>query len=326
MKAEATTGLPQMTINYNRNKLAQYGLQINTLNQTVQSAFAGGTAGVIFEGEKRFDLVVRLSDQNRKDISDVQNLYINLPSGAQIPLREIADVSYKAGPMQISRDNTNRRTYVGVNVRGRDVKSLVTEIKSKLDAQLELPSGYFIRYGGAFENLERASNRLQTVVPIALLLIFILIYFALKSLPQTLMIYIAIPMATIGGVVALWLRDMPFSISAGVGFIVLFGVAVLNGLVMISGLNELKEEGVTNLKDRIVEGTKRRIRPIMLTAFTDVLGFLPMAISSSAGAEVQRPLATVVIGGLLTSTLLTLFVLPILYHWVENKSFTFKPK
>ncbi|WP_242093142.1 CusA/CzcA family heavy metal efflux RND transporter [Aestuariivivens sediminicola] len=324
MKAEATTGLPQMTINYNRNKLAQYGLQINTLNQTVQSAFAGGIAGVIFEGEKRFDLVVRLSSQNRKDISDVKNLYINLPSGAQIPLREIADVSYKSGPMQISRDNTNRRTYVGINVRGRDVKSLVTEIKSKLDAQLELPSGYFIRYGGAFENLERASNRLKTVVPIALLLIFILIYFALKSLPQTLMIYIAIPMATIGGVVALWLRDMPFSISAGVGFIVLFGVAVLNGLVMISGLNELKEEGVTNLKDRIIEGTKRRIRPIMLTAFTDVLGFLPMAISASAGAEVQRPLATVVIGGLLTSTLLTLFVLPILYHWVENKSFKFK--
>ncbi|MCL4161328.1 UNVERIFIED_CONTAM: hypothetical protein GTU68_045398, partial [Idotea baltica] len=234
MKAEATTGLPQMTITYNRNKLAQYGLQINTLNQIVESAFAGGTAGIIFEGEKRFDLVVRLNSQNRKDISDVQNLYINLPSGAQIPLREVADISYKGGPMQISRDNTNRRTYVGINVRGRDVKSLVMEIKSKLDAKLELPTGYFIRYGGAFENLERASNRLLTVVPIALLLIFVLIYFALKSLPQTLMIYIAIPMATIGGVVALWLRDMPFSISAGVGFIVLFGVAVLNGLVMIS--------------------------------------------------------------------------------------------
>ncbi|SFZ93066.1 cobalt-zinc-cadmium resistance protein CzcA [Flaviramulus basaltis] len=323
MKAEATTGLPQMTITYNRSKLAQYGLQINTLNQIVQSAFAGGTAGTIFEGEKRFDLVVRLSSDNRNDITDVQNLFINLPSGIQIPLREIADVTYKAGPMQISRDNTNRRTYVGINVRGRDVKSLVTEIKSKLDAKLELPSGYFIRYGGAFENLERASNRLQTVVPIALVLIFILIYFALKSVSQTLMIYIAIPMATIGGVIALWLRDMPFSISAGVGFIVLFGVAVLNGLVMISGLNELKEEGVTNLKDRIIEGTKRRIRPIMLTAFTDVLGFLPMAVSASAGAEVQRPLATVVIGGLLTSTLLTLFVLPILYHWVETKSLKF---
>ena len=324
MKAEATTGLPQMTITYNRDKLAQYGLQINTLNQIVQSSFAGGTAGTIFEGEKRFDLVVRLTAKNRKDITDVQNLFVNLPSGAQIPLREIADVTYKAGPMQISRDDTNRRTYVGINVRGRDVKSLVTEIKSKLDAKLELPSGYFIRYGGAFENLERASNRLQTVVPIALLLIFVLIYFALKSLPQTLMIYIAIPMATIGGVVALWLRDMPFSISAGVGFIVLFGVAVLNGLVMISGLNELKEEGVTNLKDRIIEGTKRRIRPIMLTAFTDVLGFLPMAISASAGAEVQRPLATVVIGGLLTSTLLTLFIIPILYHWVETKSLRFR--
>jgi cobalt-zinc-cadmium resistance protein CzcA len=325
MRAEATTGLPQMTIAYNRNKLAQYGLQINNLNKMVQSAFAGGNAGVIFEGEKRFDLVVRLNAQSRKDITDIQNLFINLPSGVQIPLREVADISYKAGPMQISRDNTNRRTYVGVNVRGRDVKSLVTEIKSKLDSELELPPGYFIRYGGAFENLERASDRLKTVVPIALLLIFILIYFALKSLPQTLMIYIAIPMATIGGVVALWLRDMPFSISAGVGFIVLFGVAVLNGLVMVSGLNELKDEGVTNLKDRITEGTKRRIRPIMLTAFTDILGFLPMAVSASAGAEVQRPLATVVIGGLLTSTLLTLFVLPILYHWVESKSFKFKP-
>jgi cobalt-zinc-cadmium resistance protein CzcA len=209
---------------------------------------------------------------------------------------------------------------VGVNVRGRDVESLVNEIKTKLDANLDLPPGYFIRYGGAFENLERASDKLQTVVPVALFLIFILIYFALKSFPQTLMIYLAIPMATIGGVFALWLRDMPFSISAGVGFIVLFGVAVLNGLVMISGLNELKEEGITDLKERIIEGTKRRVRPIMLTAFTDILGFLPMAISASAGAEVQRPLATVVIGGLITSTLLTLFILPIFYQWVEKRA------
>ena len=320
MRAEATSGLPQMTIKYNRNKLAQYGVSVDQLNTMVQSAFAGGYAGVIFEGEKRFDLVVRLDEKNRTDINDIRNLYINLPNGSQIPLQELAAIEYTPGPMQISRDNTNRRTYVGVNVRGRDVESLVNEIKDKLDANLELPPGYFIRYGGAFENLERASERLQTVVPIALLLIFILIYFALKSFPQTLMIYLAIPMATIGGVFALWLRDMPFSISAGVGFIVLFGVAVLNGLVMISGLNELKEEGVTNLKDRIMEGTKRRIRPIMLTAFTDILGFLPMAISASAGAEVQRPLATVVIGGLITSTLLTLFILPIFYQWVEKRS------
>ncbi|MEW7278721.1 CusA/CzcA family heavy metal efflux RND transporter [Aquimarina sp. 2201CG1-2-11] len=324
MKVEATTGQPQISIHYNRNKLAQYGLQINTLNNTVQTAFSGGNAGVIFEGEKRFDLVVRLDKSNRSDISDIQNLFINVPSGAQIPLRELADISYQPGPMQISRDNTNRRTYVGINIRDRDVKSVVDDIQAVLDKNLNLPPGYYIRYGGAFENLERASNRLRTVVPIALLLIFVLIYFALQSLPQTLLIYIAIPMATIGGVFALWLRDLPFSISAGVGFIVLFGVAVLNGLVMISGLNELKEEGITNLKDRILEGTKRRIRPIMLTAFTDVLGFLPMAISLSAGAEVQRPLATVVIGGLFTSTLLTLFILPIIYHWVEKGVFSFK--
>jgi len=319
MKVEAIDGLPQITIIYNRNKLAQYGLQINELNSIVQSAFAGGKAGVIFEGEKRFDLVVRLQEENRASIDDIQNLFVTLPLGTQIPLREVAHISYEPGPMQISRDNTNRRTYVGINIRDRDVKSVVEDIQQRLDDQFQLPPGYFLRYGGAFENLERASNRLQTVVPIALLLIFILIYFALKSLPQTIMIYLAIPMATIGGVFALWLRDMPFSISAGVGFIVLFGVAVLNGLVMISGLNELKEEGVTNLKDRIIQGTKRRIRPIMLTAFTDILGFLPMAISASAGAEVQRPLATVVIGGLLTSTLLTLFILPIFYQWVEKR-------
>lgn len=320
MRAEATSGLPQMTIKYNRDKLAQYGVSIDQLNTIVQSAFAGGYAGIIFEGEKRFDLVVRLDEQNRTDINDIRNLYINLPNGSQIPLQELANIEYTPGPMQISRDNTNRRTYVGVNVRGRDVESLVNEIKTKLDANLDLPPGYFIRYGGAFENLERASDKLQTVVPVALFLIFILIYFALKSFPQTLMIYLAIPMATIGGVFALWLRDMPFSISAGVGFIVLFGVAVLNGLVMISGLNELKEEGITDLKERIIEGTKRRVRPIMLTAFTDILGFLPMAISASAGAEVQRPLATVVIGGLITSTLLTLFILPIFYQWVEKRA------
>ncbi|GGZ61860.1 acriflavine resistance protein B [Mesonia mobilis] len=319
MKVEATTGLPQITVNYNRNKLAQYGLQINKLNTLIQTAFAGGKAGVIFEGEKRYDLVVRLAESERKNIQNVENLYVDLPNGNQIPLREIANISYQPGPMQISRDNTNRRTYVGINIRNRDVQSVVEDIQQKLDEEFKLPAGYYIRYGGAFENFERASNRLQTVVPIALVLIFILIYFALKSFAETLMIYLAIPMATIGGIFALWLRDMPFSISAGVGFIVLFGVAVLNGLVMINGLNELKEEGEKNLTNRILKGTKRRVRPIMLTAFTDVLGFLPMAISASSGAEVQRPLATVVIGGLITSTLLTLFILPILYQWIEKK-------
>lgn len=320
MKVEATSGLPQMTVKYNRHKLAQYGIHVEDLNTVVQSAFAGGKAGVIFEGEKRFDLVIRLDQQHRKSIDDLKNLYINLPNGSQIPLKEVADISFQPGPMQISRDNTNRRTYVGINVRGRDIKSLVEEIQQKLDAQLDLPPGYYIRYGGAFENLERASKRLQIVVPIALGLIFLLIFFALKSFKQSMMIYMAIPLAAIGGIFSLWLRDMPFSISAGVGFIVLFGVAVLNGLVLISGWNELKEEGMSDLNERIRLGARRRIRPILLTALTDVLGFLPMAVSTSAGAEVQQPLATVVIGGMITATLLTLFVLPILYRWVENRS------
>jgi heavy metal efflux pump (cobalt-zinc-cadmium) len=320
MKVEATAGLPQITVNYKSDMLARYGLNVVQLNQLVSSAFAGGTAGIIFEGEKRFDLVVRLNQINRTNINDIRELYITLSNGSQIPLREVADIKYEGGPMQISRENTARRTYVGINVRGRDIKSLVEEIQEKLDKNLDLPAGYYIRYGGAFENLERASKRLQVVIPIALGLIFLLIFFALKSMKQSIMIYMAIPFAAIGGIYSLWLRDMPFSISAGVGFIVLFGVAVLNGLVLISSLNELKEEGITSIKDRILKGTRRRIRPILLTASTDVLGFLPMAISTSAGAEVQRPLATVVIGGLLTSTLLTLIVLPILYQWLENRS------
>jgi cobalt-zinc-cadmium resistance protein CzcA len=324
MKVEATTGMPQITVHYNREKLAQYGLQIDEMNRLVQTAFAGGKAGVVFEGERRFDLVVRLGEEHRNNISDVENLFVSLPNGASIPLREVAEIGYQTGPMQISRDNTNRRTAVGINIRNRDVKSVVEDIQEKLDAELELPPGYFIRYGGAFENLERATNRLEIVVPIALFLIFILIYFALRSFRQTLMIYIAIPMAAIGGVFALWLRGMPFSISAGIGFIVLFGVAVLNGLVLVSGLNELRKNKELLLKERIAQGTRRRIRPIMLTALTDIFGFLPMAISTSAGAEVQRPLATVVIGGLITATLLTLFVLPVLYKWVEEKQFNLK--
>ena len=319
MRVEATTGLPQITVRYNRYKVAQYGLNIEELNTIIQSAFAGGTAGVIFEGERRFDLVVRLNEKNRTGIDDLKNLFINVSNGSQIPLQEVADISYLPGPMQISRDNTNRRTYVGINVRGRDIESLVAEIKQKLDTELKLPPGYYIRYGGTFENLERASKRLKILVPVALGLIFLLIFLALKSIKQATMIFVAIPLSAIGGVFSLWIRDMPFSISAGIGFIVLFGVAVLNGLVLISGWNELKSEGDLNINDRIRLGAKRRIRPILLTALTDILGFMPMAVSKSAGAEVQQPLATVVIGGMLSATLLTLFILPILYRWVEQR-------
>lgn len=318
IKAEATRGLPQITVRYNRTKLGQYGLKIKDLNTVVETAFSGGVAGVIYEGERMFDLVVRLDEAHRQSIDDLRNLFVNTPDGNQVPLKEVAEISYQPGPMQISRDNTNRRTYVGINVEGRDVKSLVEEIQQTLDEKLELPSGYYIRYGGAFENLERASKRLTLVVPLALALIFMLVFFAIKSFKQTLMIYVAIPFAAVGGIFSLYLRDMPFSISAGVGFIVLFGVAVLNGLVLISGFNELKEEGKLSLGEIIKQGSIRRIRPIFLTASTDILGFLPMAISTSAGAEVQRPLATVVIGGMLTSTLLTLVVLPVLYKMVES--------
>ncbi|GGZ63893.1 CusA/CzcA family heavy metal efflux RND transporter [Mesonia mobilis] len=319
VNAERTSGLPQMTVKFNRDKIAQYGLDIQKVNDYISTAFAGGTAGVIFEGEKRFDLVVRFDEDHRKNIDDLRGMYIDLPDGTQVPIKEIADIEYVPGPMQISRDDTYRRTYVGVNARGRDVESVVNDIQQKLDEELELPPGYYITYGGEFENLQSAKDRLVIVVPIALFLIFVLLYFALKSFSQSIMIYMAIPLAAIGGVFALWLRGMPFSISAGVGFIVLFGVAVLNGLVLINRFNSLKEEGVTSLRDRIFTGTKERIRPIMLTATTDIFGFLPMAFSTSAGAEVQQPLATVVIGGMLTATLLTLVVLPVLYTFVEKR-------
>ncbi|MFK5891164.1 MAG: CusA/CzcA family heavy metal efflux RND transporter [Flavobacteriaceae bacterium] len=321
VRAEATEGLPQITVKYQRAKLAKYGLSIDKLNRYLSTAFAGADAGIIFEGEKRFDLVVRFSKTYRQSIDDLRNLFVDLPNGTtQVPLKELADISYKPGPMQISRDNTYRRVSVGVNVRGRDVESMVEEVQQKLDKKLDLPEGYFIEYGGSFENLKRAKDRLTIVVPIALALIFILLYFALNSFTQAAMIYMAVPLATIGGVYLLAVRGMPFSISAGVGFVVLFGVAVLNGLVLVSRFNSLKLEGMTNLNKRIILATEERLRPILLTAVAAIMGFMPMAISSSAGAEVQRPLATVVIGGLISSTLLTLLVVPVLYYLVERNS------
>ncbi len=315
---ERTDGLPQITVKYDRQRVAQYGLRIEDLNMYVSSAFAGSSAGVVFEGEKRFDLVIRLSDDYRKSIDNLKHLYINIPNGTQIPLSEVADISYQSGPMQISRDQASRRIYVGVNVRGRDVASVVADIQKQLEHKLNMPAGYRLEYGGEFQNLQEAKSRLMIVLPIAMSLIFILLYFALKSIKQSLMIYMAVPLATIGGVLALILRGMSFSVSAGVGFIVLFGVAVLNGLVLINRFNSLKKEGMSNVNRRIITGTRERIRPILLTATAAMLGFLPMAVSGSAGAEVQRPLATVVIGGLFTATLLTLIVVPLLYSLEER--------
>ena len=319
---EPVTGLPQIIIDYNRNMIAQYNLNIADVNKEVNTAFAGQNAGNIYEGEKHFDLVVRLSGEKRQSIKDVENLLIPAPNGNQLPLSQIADVSIKNGPNQIQREDAKRRIVVGFNVRGRDVKSIVNELQQKVDAQIKFPPAYYTTYGGAFENLNAATQRLMIAVPVSLLLIFILLYFAFNSVKQGLLIYSAIPLSAIGGIFFLALRGMPFSISAGVGFIALFGIAVLNGIVLIAEFNRLKKEGMKNKKRIVLMGTKVRLRPVLMTAFVASLGFLPMALSNGAGAEVQRPLATVVIGGLMIATFLTLFVLPVLYILFEN----IKPK
>lgn len=324
LRVEQTQGLPQMMVSYERNKIAQYGLNIRDLNTALRTAFAGEAAGVVFEEERRFDLVVRLENKYRQDIDNIRNLFVPLPNGKQIPLKEVAKIELRDGPMQISRDDAKRRIVIGVNARNRDTESLVGEIREKLDEELNLPSGYYVRYGGQFENLIAAKERLSIAVPAALLLIFVLLFFTFKSVKQALLIFTAIPLSAIGGVYALWLRDMPFSISAGVGFIALFGVAVLNGIVLIAYFNQLKNEGTSDVSERILIGTQVRLRPVVMTAAVAALGFLPMALSSSAGAEVQRPLATVVIGGLITATLLTLVVLPVLYSIFDGMSIRVK--
>ena len=318
IKAEQVTGMPQITVRYNPDKMALYGLNVGDLNKVVRTGFAGEATGKVYEGERRYDLVVRLDKDFRQDISNVKNIFISLPSGNQIPLEQVADVNFEQGPAQISREDGRRRIVIGLNVRGRDVKSVVNDIQARLDAKLKLPEGYYITYGGQFENLVEANKRLAVAVPAALLLIFVLLYFTFHSVKQSLLIFTAIPLSAIGGVFALWLRGMPFSISAGIGFIALFGVAVLNGIVLIGYFNQLKAEGWDDILARIKEGTKVRLRPVVMTAAVASLGFLPMALSSGAGAEVQKPLATVVIGGLITATLLTLIVIPILYFLLEK--------
>ena len=308
---EKVEGLPQMLVRYDRGKIARYGLNISEVNDVITSGFAGKAAGVIFEGERKFDLVVRYGQKFRRDIDDIKNATITNDAGLQIPLKELADIQYTEGPAKISRDNTRRRIVVSVNVRNRDLESVVTDARKLISGNVLLPIGYSVSYGGQFENLRNARERLTFAVPLALCLIFIMLFFAFGSIKEAFLVFTAIPLAAIGGVFLLWIRGLPFSISAGVGFIALFGIAVLNGIVLIEHYKYLMASGAyQNLKDIIIEGTKQRMRPVLLTASTDALGFLPMAISTSAGAEVQRPLATVVIGGLITATLLTLIVLP----------------
>lgn len=315
---EPIDGLPQLIIKYKRNLIAQYGLNIQDINKVVNTAFAGQSSGLIYEDEKRFDLVVRLAGEQRKNIEGVQNLLIPTPKGTQIPLNQVADILIQESVNQIQRDDAKRRIIVGFNVGNRDVQSIVNDLQTQIEKEIKLPTGYYVTYGGAFENLVAAKKRLSLAVPVSLLLIFLLLYFAFSSVKQGLLIYSAIPLSAIGGILLLAVRGMPFSISAGIGFIALFGVAVLNGIVLISEYNRIKKDGETDLKQIVLQGTKHRLRPVLMTAFVASLGFLPMAISNGAGAEVQRPLATVVIGGLLIATFLTLFVLPVLYILFEK--------
>jgi cobalt-zinc-cadmium resistance protein CzcA len=315
---EKTTGLPQIKVAYNRQKLAMYGVDVSLLNTYLSAAFGGAIAGVVFEGEKRFDMVLRLQNEKRKDIDDIRTLLIQTPLKGQVPLAEFADINYTTGPAKISRDNTQRRVVVSVNVRNRDLQSVIHDIQQIIDEHIQLQPGNYIEYGGQFENLQSASRRLLIAVPVALLLIFIFLHFAFQSLKDAIMIFTAIPLATVGGVLLLWIRGMPFSVSAGVGFIALFGIAVLNGIVLIEHFKDLQKEGVKNMRELIITGTRDRLRPVLLTAGAAAMGFLPMAISTGAGAEVQRPLATVVIGGLVTSTMLTMIALPLLFEIFYN--------
>ncbi len=313
ISVDKITGLPQMKVDFKRDELARYGLNIQDLNDVIATGFAGRSTGVVFEGEKRFDLVVRLKESERNSLEDLSNLIIDAPNGNKITLSDVADIRYGKSPAMISREDTRRRTTVGVNVRQSDLETVVNKIRDKLDSELSLPAGYSVEYGGQFENLKKAKSRLQIAVPFALLLIFILLYFALRSVKDTVLIFLSIPFAAVGGILLLWLRDMPFSISGGVGFIALFGIAVLNGIILIDYINTYKAKGEAITPELMKKVTKERIRAILLTASSTALGFLPMAISTGSGAEVQRPLATVVIGGLITSSLLTLVVLPVVY-------------
>lgn len=321
INVEKVTGLAQIQVEYNRDRLAQYGLSISDANKVLRTAFAGSQAGVVFDQEKRFGMVVRLDKDYRQSLDDIRNLNVALPNGGQIPFSQIGSVEIKSGPAQVSRENTKRRITIGFNVRNRDIESVIKDVSKQIDAKVQLPTGYYVTYGGQFKNLEAAKERLAIAVPVALLLIFVLLFFTFHSIKQTLLIYTAVPMSLIGGILALWIRGMNFSISAGVGFIALFGIAVLNGIVLIAEFNQLEKNGVTDIYERVIKGINTRMRPVIMTASVASLGFLPMALSTSAGAEVQKPLATVVIGGLITATLLTLVILPVFYIFFSTFSF-----
>ncbi len=326
VKVEQTTGLPVLTINIDRDKAARYGLNIGDVQDTIAVAVGGRQAGTLYEGDRRFDMVVRLSDAMRKDIDGLSALLIPVPAPLNaaadqigfIALKEVASLDLVLGPNQVSRENGKRLVIVSANVRGRDIGSFVAEAGEVIEREVQVPAGYWTSWGGQFEQLQSAAKRLRIVVPVALLLVFGLLFMMFNNLKDGLLVFTGIPFALTGGVMALWLRDIPLSISAGVGFIALSGVAVLNGLVMIAFIRNLREEG-RSLSDAINVGALTRLRPVLMTALVASLGFIPMALATGTGAEVQRPLATVVIGGILSSTILTLLILPALYQLAHRR-------
>ena len=323
---EQVSGLPQIQVRYNRERMAVYGVSVDEVGKVLETTFAGSVAGSVYEGDKKFDIVLRM-DPSHRNAEALGELSIPLPDGGKVPLSQVADIVYESAPAQVSHEDGARRIYVGFNVKGRDVQSTVDEIQQILDSKLSMPDGYYYKYGGEFENLQSATRRLLVVIPVALVVILLLLYATVRNFRESLFVFSAIPLAAIGGVWALWLRSMPFSISAGVGFIALFGVAVLNGIVLVGQMNQLQhehpvaagEDVAEAIHRRIVESCMVRLRPVLMTAMVASMGFLPMAISQGDGAEVQRPLATVVIGGLVTSTLLTLLVLPAVYKMFTKK-------
>ena len=321
VQVQKVGGLPQIIVKYDRRILASYGIPMSDVNRVVQTAFAGGKAGIIYDGEKRFDLTIRLASEDRNSVEDLGSLLVQDKNKNLIPLKELAEISIEKGPAEISRENGQRRLNVGFNVRGRDVESIVNEAQTLINKKIVLPDGYYLDYGGQFENLQRAKARLAVVVPLSLLIIFVLLFITFGRVKESLIIYAAIPLSAVGGVYALWIRDMALSISAGIGFIALFGIAVLNGILLIGEFKTLKDEHeIDDVYRRVLTGIKERFRQVLMTSATAALGFIPMAVSHSAGAEVQKPLATVVIGGLVTSTALTLIVLPVIYIIFSKKN------
>jgi len=324
VKVEQTTGLPMLTLQVDRAKLARLGLSVADVQQTAATAIGGQEAGVLFQGDRRFDIQVRLPDSVRSDVDALKRLPLRLPNGAHVQLGEVASFDEAPGPNQVSRENGKRRVVVTANVRGRDIGSFVTEAQARLAEQVKVPSGYWTNWGGSFEQLQSATARLKVVVPVALGLVFALLFAMLGNARDGLIVFTGVPFALTGGIAALWLRDIPLSISAGVGFIALSGVAVLNGLVMIAFIRSLQDDGMP-LERAVREGALTRLRPVLMTALVASLGFVPMALATGTGAEVQRPLATVVIGGILSSTALTLLVLPLLYRWAHRRAEVRKP-